>query len=397
MGTHVGLVAYRRLIAQGGSALIRPTTAYDGLNATVGLVSALSNRPLTVTDLGDHVDVLPPHDASAAPEPVLAFHTSGSTGSPKCVVYRRTTVTRHARAIADALHLGADDLRHVALPPPNFAYGLSIVHSHHEAGVPVEFAPATWGLPEVTHGDDPLALYLLPQHTPLLLQSALPADRLRRIIVAGGRLSAAAARALAARFPRAELVNMYGQAELGPRLSLWRGPLSEFTEGTIGHPLPQVTLDLRDETGRPTTGRGRLYAATPYAMSWVIPPPYTQVLPGPPPQTPVDTGDAAMSSPGGDLVHLGRADHVINVAGTKVDAQCLRAAVEDAFRPLVVRVSARAARAGGDDVPVVDVVPSAHPVSKGAVKRVLAAEIGALAGLCDVRIVEELHLTESGK
>lgn len=395
------LVAYQSAVDSGHSTLIRPSAAYDGLDAVIRHVAGLSGAPLVVTDLAglpSPARPLPcaqesPSLQHRAEEPLVAFHTSGSTGRPKCVIYRRSVVDAHARTIAQRLRLTEEAATWVALPPPGFAYGLSILHSHTAVGVPVTFVKPEWGLPDLPGkpglrgDDDPLAVYVLPQHVPLLLSAGIPEGRLRHVLVAGGRLSGASARMLAERFPGLRLTNMYGQAELGPRLATWSGPAADFVEGTIGTPLPGVELQVQD---------GELHARTPYAMEHYVPAPYDEMLPGPGADS-VATRDRGTALPDGTLRHEGRADHVLNVAGTKVDGGHLAALVEREFAPLVVRVTSRPARVGGDMIPIVEIVPGDTPVTRGAVRRVLHTEIGAIAGLCTIEIVDELHLTESGK
>lgn len=389
------LVAYQAAVASGHSTLIRPATAYDGLDDVIRHVARASSQPLVVTDLAGPprpVEPISPRSTSAAEanatqEPLLAFHTSGSTGRPKCVIYRRSVVDAHARAIAARLRLADDEATWVALPPPGFAYGLSIVHSHAMADVPVSFLDAEWGFPDLPRDAGPLGMYVLPQHVPVLLSANLPAEGLRHVLVAGGRISGTAARAIAERFPAARLTNMYGQAELGPRLSTWSGPAAEFVEGTIGTPLPGVDLQVRG---------GEFHARTPFAMEAVVPAPYDAMLPGPGAEF-VATRDRGVIAADGTLRHEGRADHVLNVAGTKIDAQVVRGLVERAFAPIVVRIDARPARVGGDVVPVIQIVPGEETVRQGAVRRVLHAEIGSVAALCDIRIVERLEVGESGK
>lgn len=397
-----GVRLYLEALVAGESVVVRPTQPHAGLGAVVEWARRLSHRPVLVTDMdSEAIRVDPSRLLDALDEPLLAFHTSGSTGSPKCVVYRRSTVVAHARAIAQSLGLVADGTVYIALPPPRFAYGLSIVHSHHEAGVPVMFADAAWGLPAVTDAatttDGPLCLYLLPQHTPLLLSADVDPARVARIVVAGGRLSGGSAAALAQRFPQAMLTNMYGQAELGPRLSLWHGRPGDFVEGTIGRPLPGVDLQVRPRGDAGDPALGQIHAATPYAMWRHIPPPYDRVLPGPAADEHVPTGDLGLELPGGQLRHAGRADHVLNVAGTKLDVRALTRVVEEATQPVVVRVGSRPARVGGDVVPVVEIVPGTTPARPAEIRRALHTEFGSLAGLCDIRIVDRLTLGESGK
>lgn len=392
-------------LTRGDSILVRPKADYDGIDRVVATISgaaAAATGRLLVTDLESEeltqtIESVEHPESSAGSTPLFAFHTSGSTGSPKCVIYERPQVISHADAVIATLGLGAAH-NYVALPPMRFAYGSSIVVSHLLAGVPVTFADAEWGLPAmqaVAERDErPLAVYALPQHTPLLLASDLAPDRLERLLIAGGRLSGASAQALARRFPRMRLTNMYGQAEMGPRLATWHGDPADFTEGLIGSPIPGVDLDVADD--------GVLLARSDHAMTAAMRAPYEAMEPFAGRNEAVRTGDRATrlhSGPhAGLLRHDGRADHVLNVAGTKVDLHRVTAIVQEVTKPLLVNVGTRPARRGGDLVPVVEIVPNGPaPSSTAPVRRALHTEFGGLAALFDLRYVDRLTLKESGK
>ncbi|WP_168582213.1 AMP-binding protein [Gephyromycinifex aptenodytis] len=404
-----GLAQYQAAAEREESILVRPSQDHPGLAQVVHMLQPRSALPLLVTDLrGNSQRLLAEQDGgSIEREPTLAFFTSGSTGSPKCVVYTRDTVDAHAGAIAAALELARKpQRRYFALTPPGFAYGLSIVNSHLHSGVGVTFCESDWGLnslnsaiADVEAADD-IALYLLPQHVPLVLSAPLEHERISRFIVAGGRLSGSAAAALAERCPGARLTNMYGQAELGPRLSMWQGPLNEYVEGLIGEPLPGVELELRatEHEHADGTEASEILARTPFAMSWALPAPYDTPVPGPTPRASTGTRDLAIRTPDGSLVHRGRADHVLNVAGTKVDMRRVTTMVEQAFTPIIVRADSRPARVGGDMVPVIEIIPQPEfPLKKADVKRLLHPEFGALVALFEIHIVDRLRLKESGK
>ena len=386
------LDAFVEAFGAGESILVRPQAAYDGLERVAAQVAALAPGPLHVTDLQAAVATVPggqtPWD-----QPLFAYHTSGSTGSPKCVIYRREQVLSHARAVREVLALG-DEYAYAALPPMRFAYGLSIVTSHLLAEVPVTFTGTEWGLPGLTQiaadDDRPVALYALPQHTPLLLASSLGNERLERLFIAGGRLSGASAAALARRFPAMRLTNMYGQAEMGPRLATWEGRPQDFSEGTIGRPIPGVTITVSDA--------GEFFASSEHAMSACLRPPYEVVEEFAGRREPVRTGDLGSQLPCGALQHDGRADHIVNVAGTKVDVRRLVSIVQEVAHPLLVNVGSRPTRTGGDVVPVVEMVPDGPaPRSTAPIRRALHGEFGSLAALFDLRYVDRLTLKESGK
>lgn len=393
------LDSYVAAFRAGGSILVRPKAEFPGLTQVIESVGRLAVGSVLVTDLEG-----PPHEQPAASgtsdESVFAYHTSGSTGSPKCVIYRRAQVISHAQAVIDALGLG-EEHAYAALPPMRFAYGLSIVTSHLLAEVPVTFIDAEWGLPgleSVTATDErPLAVYALPQHTPLLIASSLPAHRLARLFIAGGRLSGASAAALARRFPAMRLTNMYGQAEMGPRLAIWEGDPATFVEGTIGRPIRGVHLEIATGTSdSPATGD--LLARSDHAMSYCLRAPYTDLEEFAGRVGLVRTGDLGTALPDGTLRHDGRADHILNVAGTKVDVRRLMSIVQDVAHPLLLNVGSRPTRVAGDVVPVVELVPDGPtPSSTIAIRRALGAEFGSLAALFDIRYVDRLSLKESGK
>lgn len=396
------------------SIFVRPVEAYDGIARALDTVTAFTGE-LFVTDLsgtagyatsdtvsGDDAadkstDKSTDNDAENA-QPVFAFHTSGSTGSPSCVIYRKSVTRAHARAIAEALEL-TPRVTYVALPPPRFAYGLSIVNSHLEADVPVTFVDADWTLPglsavaEATEGE--IALYALPQHTPLLLSADIDPARVTRLFIAGGRISEGSVRRLADHFPNLRLTNMYGQAEMGPRLSVWDGDPADFVEGSIGSPLRGVRL--RVEPASDAAGPGRIVAASEYAMWRLLRAPYTELGDGPGTGE-IVTSDLASVGPDGTLRHAGRADHVLNVAGTKVDLRRLQEVVTTAAKPVIVRIGSKPSKVAGDDIPVVEIVPGADTPQKTApIRRALHEEFGRLASIFDIVFVRQLSLKESGK
>lgn len=411
----MALSNYAREFTAGGSVLVRPIEAYEGLERVMDCLREQSRNPLFVTDLSSHQQRLDSVVGStgegeqALPplESLVAFHTSGSTGSPSCVVYKKETLIEHARVIASSLDL-SDSQIYVALPPPRFAYGLSIVDSHLVSGVPVTFADAVWGLPglsaAVTQADAEvpdqvrdIAIYALPQHMPLLLSADVDPQRVTRIFVAGGRISATSVARLAERFPRLRLTNMYGQAEMGPRISVWDGDPADFVEGMVGSALPGVSMRVAFKEHEDADEVGRLVVASKFAMDRVLRAPYTSVAAGPGAEE-VVTSDVAVVAADGSVRHAGRADSVLNVAGTKVDLRRVSEIVAAAAQPLVLKIRSRPGTVSGDDIPVVEIVPGPEtPERAGPIRRALHSEFGKLAGLFDIRFVRELTLKESGK
>lgn len=394
-----GIDEYLAAVSDGKSVLVRPQESLAWLDRIAARFRSLSNRPTLITDLAGMSVLMDPESGSARDEAILGFHTSGSTGSPKCVIYERKTVNRHAAAIASALNLNKTH-RFLALPPIRYAYGLSILHSHHLADVPVTFVNVLGGLSDLgvatTAKAGNLAIYLLPQHTPLLLSADLPPHSVARLIVAGGRLSAASAESLSEAFPNATLDNMYGQAEMGPRLSMWSGPLAEFREGNIGWPIPGVDLRL---AGDPTDPQPReILARSEYSMRFWMKSPYEEVRDGPGPDEFIGTGDLGTQLDSGEIIHHGRADRWLNVAGTRVDLATIERLIDSHYHPLLVKASGEPARVSGDSVIVVQIVEGSDQIGDlAAVHRLLHQELGGLASMVRVRVVEQLSVSDSGK
>ena len=339
----------------------------------------------------------------------LAFHSSGTTGVSTCAAFDAATRARHIAAVRATIGL-TDDLTWCASPGPGFAYGLSIVETHAAAGIPVAFlgrddpgARLADAARESAASGRPLAVYLTPQALPVLLAAGLAQDAVRRVIVAGGRLSGSAARILAGRFPGVELTNMYGQAELGPRIATWRGPAEEFVEGDAGRPLPGVTVTIGDRSATASAAApagtpspvGPILVASELGSRFVIRDPAAGPEPMP---AQVVTGDLGRFDERGHLIHCGRGDHVLNVAGTKVDVEALRRGVEETLNPVAVKILHRPALVAGDVVPIVEVVAAPGvPLSGRDVRRALHGSVGSLAALCEVRVVDRLSVGESGK
>ena len=77
------LTAYRAAVAEGRSTLVRPPTVYDGLDVVVAHLARRSGPPLVVTDLTGPprpvASLAPREGETRCDEPLLGFHTSGST------------------------------------------------------------------------------------------------------------------------------------------------------------------------------------------------------------------------------------------------------------------------------------------------------------------------------
>ncbi len=341
-----------------------------------------------------------PSSATPGESDELIFESSGTTGDPKLVRYRKQVIRDCATAISDALAL--DPARdYVSLVNPRFAYGLSVMHSHLLASVPVRIESSPTSLDDWARFRETLrpdsAVYLAPHQSFLLAQDPTwRFDAPIELIFAGGAVRQSMADLLAASFPRATITNMYGQAELGPRISIGRSAISEFREGNVGRPLPgvRVRATSTEDAAGPD---GDIAVSSPYRMSSYV------ALDGAPCGESSEwwpTGDVGTVSPGGDVLIKGRAAADVNFLGTRIRLDEVRQAVRGVDSVLDTRVSAVPHAVYGE-CPVVRVLvrslADASDDTERAVRIALSANIGKAASAVVVELVDPGSLPESGK
>jgi len=185
------------------------------------------------------------------PELALLLTTSGSTGDPKLVRLKLSSVQANAEAIAEYLELGPAE-RSIQGLPVYYSYGLSLVNSHLISGGVVVLTPHSFFRPEfwkdfaaerctsfagVPHMYETLKrLHFDPGSQPTL----------RTMTQAGGKLAVpfiewcgSAALAAGCRF-----VVMYGQTEATARISYVPPERLPQKIGSIGIPIPRGKMSL---------------------------------------------------------------------------------------------------------------------------------------------------------
>lgn len=379
---------YSRAFHEAASAIVVSPARFDMARAHPRLSGWY------LTDCATRFERLP-GEAPTGPDE-LVIETSGTTGEPKMVRYAKAVIRDCAIAIAKNIPLTADRT-YVALVNPRFAYGLSIIHSHLLAGVPVRFLPAPVSLDSWAQVRAALrpesSVYLVPHQSYLLSQDPhWSYDGPIELIFAGGPLSESMAANLRPIFPNATIVNMYGQAELGPRISIGRAPISEFREGVVGKPLPGVEVRFAEKPG--SADDGTVEVASRYQMSA-----YFDVTGGPeqPPPRWWATGDVGGLTGDGELHIAGRAAPDVNFLGTRIALSHLRDVVRAVAGVLDCRIWAVEHPVYGQQPSIRVLIETPDSTTERRLRRALAADVGSAASAMLISIVDVASLPESGK
>ena len=368
-------------------------------------VEMMSNQPWLagwqVTDCTSRFEPTPaPEGVATGDADELIFESSGTVGDPKLVRYRKSTIRACATAIAQTLGLDPDR-KYISLVNPRFAYGLSIIHSHCIAGVPVQFRPtpvsvSEWAaLRDVLRGNS--TVYLVPHQSFWLAQDvSWRLDGPVELIFAGTALTQSMVDNLRPSFPNATVTNMYGQAELGPRVATCRAAIDDFAEGDVGRPLPgvNVRVDARDDIDR----GGNIVVDSPFRMSGYVT--MSGADPNGSSQRAVSnwwtTGDIGCLNKG-HLHVLGRAADDVNFLGNRVRLHDVRAVVRSVPGVLDARVSAVPHQVYGQRPSVRVLVKAPNDSVEMAVRKALGHTMGAAAGAILISIIDWASLPESGK
>ena len=321
------------------------------------------------------------------PELRLLLSTSGSTGSPKLVRLSASNLQSNAAAIAGYLGLTAEDRAMTSLPLA-YSYGLSVLHSHLEAGASLVLTehsviePELWQLARSCS----VTSFAAVPHTFALLNRTserwYDVASLRYVTCAGGRLHPAEVRRLVSLGDRHgwQLYVMYGQTEATARMAYLPPAQARAHPDCIGRPVPGGTLRV----DRPDAdGVGELVYSGPNVMMG-----YAEGagdLAAPAVLTELRTGDLGRQPAHGLFQVVGRTSRFAKLLGHRIDLDRLQSALA-AFDPTLVCHS--------DDQQLLVGVTTADPLT---VREAAARLTGLPPGLVSVRRYTELPLLPNGK
>ncbi|HLA77988.1 MAG TPA: class I adenylate-forming enzyme family protein [Vicinamibacteria bacterium] len=294
------------------------------------LVEALRGAPhqLVLEDgrLDPSLDPPPPAPSPAlAPDaPALILYTSGSTGRPRGVVQTWRNIDANTRSIVQYLGLGPQD-RALLVLPLHYCYGRSVLQTHLFVGGSV-FLDNRFAFPRVvlealgTEGCTgfagvPLTFEIIRRQVDV---QSLSLPRLRYLTQAGGAMAVETADWVREAFRPAELFVMYGQTEATARLSYLPPEFGADKKGSIGIPIPGVTLRVVDDDGNPLPPgeTGHLVArGENVTLGYLDEPEETAAILR---EGWLWTGDLATRDADGFLFHRGRSKEILKIGGHRV-------------------------------------------------------------------------------
>lgn len=183
--------------------------------------------------------------------------TSGSTGVPKGVMLTHLNLRANTESILSYLKLTSDDSMLLVLPL-YYCYGLSVLHTHLRVGASIFLNNNFILLGSVINN---MIKYKctgfagVPSHFQMLLRKSqtfkdTTFPHLRYVTQAGGKLHEAFIEEFITAFPTVDFFVMYGQTEATARLAYLPPSLVKSKLGSIGKPIPGVTLNIVDKEGK---------------------------------------------------------------------------------------------------------------------------------------------------
>jgi long-chain acyl-CoA synthetase len=186
----------------------------------------------------------------------ILLYTSGTTGEPKGVMLTHRNLAANAESIVEYLGLSDADTIMVVLPF-HYSYGNSLLTTHVAAGGAVVLENG-FVYPNVVlekmEEEHVTGFAGVPSTFAILLGRSDLRKRkfpsLRYVTQAGGAMTPKLARELKSALPGAKIFIMYGQTEATARLTYLPPEDLERKAGSIGVPIPGVTLSVHRNDDR---------------------------------------------------------------------------------------------------------------------------------------------------
>jgi len=335
--------------------------------------------------------------------PALILFTSGTSGSPKGVLLTHGNLQANVRGIIESLALTADDSI-MAVLPFSYAYGNSVLLSHLACGARLVIQRG-FGFPkavvEAMVRERVTGFAGVPSTYALLLSRVrlenFDLSHLRYVTQAGGPMPVALTQRLMVALPGKQIFVMYGQTEATSRLTCLPAHRLAEKPGSVGLPLREVNLQIRDAAGAPCASgvAGDIWASGPNIMAgyWRNPGATAEALR----DGWLRTGDVGRLDDEGFLHIVGRRSDIIKVGSHRVhpqDVEQVLAELADVSECAVVGVDDEIL---GEVIKAFVVRSQDSPLQELQVKRHCLERLAAYKVPKYVEFVAQLPRTSSGK
>jgi acyl-CoA synthetase (AMP-forming)/AMP-acid ligase II len=324
------------------------------------------------------------------PQLALMLSTSGSTSSPKLVRLSADNLSSNAASIVEYLELAPSD-RAITTLPPNYCYGLSVIHSHLHIGASIVLSNDSVLDDSFWHDvrTHEVSSFAGVPHTFDLLDRVGFADMhlptLRTITQAGGRMPPDRVLRFADLADRDgwRLFVMYGQTEATARMAYLPPGLLRESPMAIGIPIPDGSLRVDPVDGVPGASGELVYQGPNVMMGYATSP--ADLALG----RTVDelrTGDLARCLPNGMFEIVGRVSRFVKLFGRRVDLDQVERDLDH------VGIEALC---GGDDEQLVVAVRC--PEQAEAARLFVVDRIGLTTSVVSIVVVDEFPRLTNGK
>ena len=342
-------------------------------------------------------------------DPAYIIFTSGSTGVPKGIVHTHASGLAYATMGAEAHALSPSD-RLAAISPLHFDQSTLDLYAIPFAGASaLAISEAELRFPasltQHLERDQATIIYTTPYQLTQLMHRGDLANRsleaIRQVCFGGEAFAPRVLVELGQAFSSAELLNVYGPAEVnGVTIhSFGVGP-TDLTEVPIGTPCEGVQVRIVDDNDQLVAAgeTGELLVSSPTMMHgyWQRDDLNQACF------TTLDntrfyrTGDLAHTDRSGLLQFHGRSDNLIKVRGVRIELEEIERALEDS--PLVAHGAAgRVDDADGMQHIAAWVVPTSLPLDERALVDWCRRRLPANAVPTRIVVIDELPTTATGK
>jgi amino acid adenylation domain-containing protein len=326
------------------------------------------------------------------------LYTSGSTGVPKGVMLSHRNALAFVEWAADAIALNSSD-RVASVAPFHFDLSVFDVWSSLSRGasiVIVDEVTVVNGkrMLDLIHNKQIRVWYSVPSALMLMLETGGLAERgapsLRAVYFAGEVFPIKHLRSTMAAIPQAVFWNLFGPTETNV-CTAYRlpGPPDENDKAIpIGQASCGDVAMIVDEGGKAVADGevGELFIEGPTVMLG-----YWDSGRRTPARHPYPTGDMVSRRPDGEIMYHGRRDHMVKIHGYRVELGEVEAAL-NAHEQVQEAIAF-----AHDQRLVVVLVPRSPTLSVLDIKRHAAARLPRYMIPSDIRLVERLPRTSSGK